>query len=158
MKKNLILIVLLIFMLCSCTSSIKKDLIVYINSDITKALEIQKESVTQYEKFISTSSYSFDELSDILNNYLIPTYETLIKELNNIKPVTKKVQEIHNIYIKGVNKQLEALYKIKQGAELKDKEMIKEGNEMLKEASNYYEMYKKEIFKLSDQYGLKYTK
>lgn len=62
MKKNIIIFIVLLFLLSGCTSPVKKDLIKYINNDIVKALEIEKEGVAEYKKLVAVDSYSFDEL------------------------------------------------------------------------------------------------
>jgi hypothetical protein len=59
-----------------------------------------------------------------LDNYIVDNYDQFVTKLEKIQPLTKQVQDLHALYVKGAEKQLEAFKLMKEGVGKKDKNIM----------------------------------
>ncbi|RKD32577.1 hypothetical protein [Thermohalobacter berrensis] len=153
--KRLFLFIFII-VLTGCTNPAKKDLLNYINYQLPKIIELESEAISKYEEMIANDNYTNKDLYQTLSNNIIPKYELFVEQLKKITPKTKEVESIHNLHIKGAQKQLQALRLLQKGIKENNDEKIKKANSLLKESKTYMKSFKDEIVKLADKYRIKY--
>lgn len=150
--KTLFILLLTTVLLASCTSPVKNELFNYINVDLAEITPIEEEVIKEYEKVISDDTNSSRELAEIFENTIIPKYSDFVARLKRINPSTKEIASLHATYIKGAEKQLESFTFFKDGFSEKNNEKIIKANELLKEANDSIETFKKGLEILSKKY------
>lgn len=149
--KRIILTIITLVLLTGCTDPVKEDLSNYISNEIQKTNTLEKEIIDEYEKNINTEYFS-----QALNDVVIPKYTEFLSLLKSIKPKTEEIIELHDLYVKGAKKQLEAFEVIKTGLESKDNNIIESGNKLLNESEKYMSDYKKILLNLVNKHNIKY--
>ena len=157
MKKISTFIFITILLLTGCSNPVKSDLFNYINVELNNVVQIEKEVLSSYENVISKDSFSYDELRDLLVTDIIPKYTNFVEQLKSIKPSTEEVKNVHNHYISGSEKQLNAFKVLLEGINEKDNQKIKSIDTILVQARDDMTLFQEEIITLANRYKLKYS-
>ncbi|WP_106494643.1 hypothetical protein [Lentibacillus sp. Marseille-P4043] len=159
MKKALIGILPIIFLLVGCFSDpVKDDLLRYVNHEMNTAFELEDTAISAYNN-VSGVNYSDDEtMYAALVDDVIPNYNEFIKELNYVSVETDELSEIHEIYIEGADIQYNAFVKITMALEEQDASIIEEANGMLDEAKRHLRNYRSKLNKLADEHDVEWEK
>ena len=155
MKKLLVILLIPIFLFLGCTSSIKDDLINYIDISLPPLTEYEEEAMDIFNEALSKENYTYESLYTILDKEVIPKYENFTNRLDNTSIVTDEVNELHNIYKAAVNTKLDGLIMLKKGLLKKDKEYIDNSNKMLKQSTTYMDEFYNKLDKLIKEYKIK---
>ncbi len=160
MRKSIYVIILfiLIFITTSCTNPVKDDLLNYINQSLPEISSLENEAISAFENTISNKQKSNEDIYIVLTESVIPKYTQFVEKLKEITLNTEEVSKTHKIYIKGAEKQLEALTLLKQGFDNSDEmnEIINKSNSLLNESKKYMEVYKDQIIQLVKKYKIDY--
>ncbi|EOD00435.1 hypothetical protein [Caldisalinibacter kiritimatiensis] len=156
MKKVFVFIFIIICLFAACTSSVKNDLFNYINVELERIMFLETQALNNYKKIVSKDNYTYEELYEVLTNETIPTYENFYNNLTKIAPVTKEVQQAHNYYKLGAQRQLQAFKALKQGLKEKDREKLESVNKLLEESRKYMNEFQSRIVSLAKKHKLKF--
>lgn len=149
------LIILLIFNL-GCTESVKEQLLDYVNIALPPAITLENEALERYSIAFKEYSDDTNKLYLSLEKNIIPKYEEFIEALNKIETKSPEITNIHQLYIKGAKKQLEALMMLKNGYKEKDNKKILAADKLLEESRKYMKEFKDAIVKLAEEYNIDY--
>lgn len=147
---------LIIVLFSGCTSPVRDDLFNYINVKLPPITPLQESALKEYNEITSEENYSSEVLYNSLKDNIIPKYSEFVSNLQDITLSTKKVEELHSLYLKGAEKQLESFIRFKEGIEQGNNEMRAQGNDILQEAKDYMDQYRTKLIKLADEHNLKY--
>lgn len=161
-KKNIFFcffISISMILMTGCENEVKSDFKHFLNVDLLKISEFESDAINKFNQITlqeeDTDAY-YQRMYSLLSTSTLPTYETFVKELSDIKPETNDVRQLHQIYLRGAQKQLEAFKLFKQGIEEKNEYKITEANQLLAEAKTYMNTYLTEAVKLADELDLKW--
>ncbi|MCT4661570.1 MAG: hypothetical protein N4A40_06870 [Tissierellales bacterium] len=161
-KKNIFFcffISISMILMTGCENEVKSDFKHFLNVDLLKISEFESDAINEFNQITlqeeDTDAY-YQKMYSLLSTSTLPTYETFVKELSDIKPETNDVRQLHQIYLRGAQKQLEAFKLFKQGIEEKNEYKITEANQLLAEAKTYMNTYLTEAVKLADELDLKW--
>lgn len=152
--KKLMVILLPIFILFSCTSSVEDDLINYIDISLPPLSKAKIEAISPYEKALLEENYTYESLYFILSKDVIPKYSEFINSLENISIVTDEVDNLHKIYKKAANTQYEGLIMLKDGLKKKNNKFVEDANTILRHSAKYQEEFYNELHKLMKKYDI----
>lgn len=68
-----------------------------------------------------------------LDTYIIDNYSQFLDKLIGIKPQTKEIQELNNIYIQAAQKQLNGFKMMRDGLEKHNKDIMNKSYQLLTE-------------------------
>ncbi|KMJ59154.1 lipoprotein [Bacillus sp. LL01] len=159
MKRQLCLFTLIFIMLlsaCSNTDPVKDDLINYVNTELPSVADLEWEAIDSYSS-VSGQNYTDDwTMHETLDTITLPAYEEFITKLENIRPKSEEVREIHEIYIEGSNAQLQGFKKIRVALELQDHDKIFEANEHLDHGRAKLREFQTKLEDLMEEHGVEY--
>lgn len=156
--KKIIFIFIFLF-LTGCTNEVKDDFKHFLNVDILPISNLESEAITAFNDISNKDKNSemyYQQLYTVLSNTCLPKYKDFVANLSSIVPETIDVKQIHQIYLKGAEKQLEAFELFKQGIEEKNEYKISEANRLLTESKTYMTAYLKSAIELADELDLKW--
>ena len=131
MKKNYYLFFIPLFVY-GCSDPIKLDLKSYSNQ--IKQISAQEEDALKRWNSVSGANFVNDGyMYQALDTYIIDNYSQFLEKLSEIKPQTKEVQELNNIYVKAAQKQLSGFKTMKDGLEKHSKEIMNKSYQLLTE-------------------------
>jgi hypothetical protein len=115
-KRNIILTGITLFIVfasyyllrISGDTEVRDDLVDYINNKVMKAHQLEHRAMDHYDNVSKEQHIDKEALFRKLNSDIIPTYKSFIDELKGIKPKTKKVEKINQLYIDTANAQYDA--------------------------------------------------
>jgi hypothetical protein len=84
----------------------------------------------------------------------MPMYKDFLDKLEEVRPATPEVQEVHELYIEAVNMQNNAFLKILAALEQQDYDMIADANEMLAEGRAGIRKYTNELERLAEEHDV----
>jgi hypothetical protein len=148
MKSSLFLVVVLL-LFCGCSNPVKMDIRNY-SSQIKYLTEQEQEIINRWNSVSGANFVNDGFMYQALDTYIIENYDDFVGKLEKIQPQTKEVQDLHALYVKGAEKQLEAFKLMKDGVMKKDKDIMNnaykimiDGRNMEKQwATRYEEMAK----------------
>lgn len=155
-KKFIILLVTLISLLMAgCFSDpVKDDLEEYVNEGILPLMSDEEEILSLYGS-VTGNNYTDDYvLYETIQSDIIPKYQNFITAIEDIRPKTSEVRELHEIYIKASNDQYNAMIMILDAIEYQDHGVIKEANEKLDGARRLMRDFQYELEELLDNHNL----
>ncbi|MFL5730787.1 MAG: hypothetical protein ACJ75J_14965 [Cytophagaceae bacterium] len=133
---------------------IQKDLLNYINVELTKVALLETRAVDTFES-VSGKNYKGDSIMYVaLKDVVLPNYSELYKKLQGIHPATKELKKIHGEYIKAAKYQLEAFNLIVDAIKKQDAKEIQKANKDLKEAISLVADWKKKLLDLCDRHNV----
>lgn len=140
---------------CSFWSDpVQDDLLNYINNELDALVELEEEAVSEYESVVGDNYIDDWTTYFHIEEVVIPKYRHFVDKLESIRPATKEVREVHEIYIEAVNKQQNAMVKILAGIEAQNLELIFDANELLDEGRAGIRKFINEIEELADNHNV----
>ncbi|MDG5789351.1 hypothetical protein QA612_17970 [Evansella sp. AB-P1] len=159
MKKNFILLFLSIgaifFILTGCFSDpVKDDLEDYVNNGIMPLAEDEDEIISLYESVTGINYIDDFILYETIHLDIIPKYQVFIDDLEAIRPETREVRDIHEVYIQAHNTQYNAMVIILDALDYQDHGLINNANENLNEARTLFRNFLYDLEDLLDEHNL----
>lgn len=151
MKKILISLFSVLFLLTACGNPVQDDLLSYINDDIQPLADLEIEAMEAYDSVTGANYTDDDTTYNTLVDEVIPKYSELIDELEAIMPETDEVSKLHDQYIDAANIQHSAFVTILDALEKGDTGLITEANEKLAEARKGIRAYQQNLKKLAKE-------
>jgi len=105
-------------------TAVRDDLVDYINNKVTKAHQLELRAMDDYDRISKEQHIDKEALLGKLTSEIIPTYKSFIEELKGIKPKTKKVQKINQLYINAANAQYDAFTSMSDALKHKDEKAL----------------------------------
>ncbi len=143
--------------LLACTGSsssggrVQEDLIHYLNVELPIIVPIESEVIEIYES-VSGENYMDDEtMYYVVEDEVIPASLQLIDMAEDIRPNTKEVRRVHEIYISAINEQHAGFTMILQALTTQDGNEVAKANEKLTLARKQMRDYLEEINELADR-------
>ncbi|MFK4436445.1 hypothetical protein [Paenibacillus sp. RC21] len=159
-KLSVFMLVLCCFsILAACsTDPIKKDLITYVNDGILPLAQDEKTVTAKYES-VTGDKYTDDEtLYNTLRNDIIPGYTKYLDKAEAIKTETPEVRAVHEIYIKAISTQKEALISMVDAFEKQDMALINDSNTKLSEGNNLSRDFAEKLNALAKEHDVTINK
>lgn len=156
LRKHIIILFAFCFVILSgCFDDpIQDELLLYLNSDLSTAHELEKKAVSAYEGVTGANFSNDQELYNTLINEVIPNYEKFLDELNSVKIKNEALKEIHDIYIEGAQIQYEAFTIIIKALETQDQALITEANEKLEKGRTLIQDYVTKLEQLAQEHNV----
>jgi hypothetical protein len=154
MKKVLVgLGVFLLFFLVAC-NEVQDDLLTYLNEELDPIAGLEAEATEAYGS-VTGANYTDDlTLYDKLTTVIIPTYEEFYTKLKRIDPETEEVQEVHDLFVEGVDDQYNAMLVLKTALEQQDPNGVTQANSLLDSGSSKINEYHTELEDLADEHDV----
>ncbi|MED1467616.1 hypothetical protein [Bacillus salipaludis] len=156
-KKSIIILFFLMIgtLLTACGNDpVKGDLQNYVNKQTKPLAKKEKEVINLYES-VTGANYTNDKTTyNTMVQEVIPKYRDYIAEVESIRPKTKEVRDIHEIYLKAVNLQNSAFIMIVSAIEEQDLNKINEANNKLTEARKLMREYQNALKELAKKHDL----
>ncbi|WEK54231.1 MAG: hypothetical protein P0Y55_16990 [Candidatus Cohnella colombiensis] len=131
MKKVLLSLFVLILLSACGNDPIKDDLLNYINNEVAPLGDEEDKLLTAYSNVTGDNYESDEDLYYALDEDIIPRYYKFITKLENIRPKTAEVKELHEIYVAAANNQYNAMTQVLAALEGQDYNLIAEANDKL---------------------------
>lgn len=139
------------------TKSVQDDLIAYINEGLMPIADLEKQAVESYQS-VSGQNYTDDNtMYEAMTKTVVPNYQQFRDKLVALAPQTKEVKEIHEVYINGVNSQLEGFKMVVEAIEKQDAGIIEQANVKLDAGKAGIDDFKSRINKLAEEYDVTIT-
>lgn len=158
MKKLLcFLAILSLLALSACSADpVQEDLMTYVNEDLMSIFELEAEAVDSYSS-VSGNNYTDDwTMYETMDAVTIPAYTEFIEKLESIRPETKEVRAVHEIYIDASNTQFRAMKMILIALELQSYDKILEANELLDEGRTKLRQFQDELEELMEEHEVEW--
>ncbi|MCL5029151.1 MAG: hypothetical protein M1480_09045 [Bacteroidetes bacterium] len=147
MKISLELFFILLFVY-GCSDPVKIDLKNYSNQ--IKQISAQEEDALKRWNSVSGDNFVNDGyMYQALDTYIIDNYSQFLEKLNGIKPQTKEIQELNNIYIQAAQKQLNGFKMMRDGLEKHNKDIMNKSYQLLTEGRTEEKNWVKKYEELS---------
>ncbi|MBN1473842.1 MAG: hypothetical protein JW914_04440 [Syntrophaceae bacterium] len=105
-------------------TAVRDDLVDYINNKVTKAHQSELRAMDDYDSVNKEQHIDKEALLEKLTSDIIPTYKSFIEELKGIKPKTRKVEKINELYIDAANAQYDAFTSMSDALKNKDEKTL----------------------------------
>jgi hypothetical protein len=136
------------------TVSVQDDLIDYINNGLSPIASLEQQAIDAYQS-VSGENYKDDQtMYDAMTKTVIPNYEEFQKKLEALSPQTKEVQDLHAIYINGVNSQMEGFKMVIEALEKSDASIIEQANVKLQAGKAGIDNFKSTMDSMAKQYDV----
>ena len=122
MKTSIKLFIVLL-LLCGCSNPVKMDIRNY-STQIKYLMEDEANVLKRWNSVSGANFVNDGYMYQALDTYIINNYDEFVTKLEKIQPQTKEVQNLHDMYVKGAEKQLEAFKLMKDGVAKKDKDIM----------------------------------
>jgi len=144
--------------LAGCGSNpVQDDLISYLNEDLRPLADEETEIMGIYES-ITGENYADDESLYAEMENLIPRYRDYVAKVEEIRPETDEVKELHELYITASNKQYNAMVQISAALENQDVNLVSEANGKLDEARSGMREYRNRLEALAKKHDVEFEK
>ncbi len=128
MKRHYIFLILLF--IYGCNDPIKIDLKSYSNQ-VRQFSSIEEEALKKWNSVSGSNFVNDGYMYQALDTYIIDNYSQFLDKLSSIKPQTKEIQDLNNIYIDAAQKQLSGFKMMKEGLEKHNKDMMNKAYQLL---------------------------
>lgn len=126
----------------------------YLLIDTLIAYTLENEAILAYES-VTGANYTDDPTTlKVLEEDVIPVYTQFVEELNKIEVNNADLKEVHETYIEGAEKQLEAFHIFAEGIETQNITLVNEGNIILAEGVELINEYVEQIQSMRAEFGL----
>lgn len=133
---------------------IQKDLMNYINVELTKVATLESDAIDAYSA-VSGTNYTTDAaMSKKIKEVVLPKYKEFNTKLKAIKPATKELQKVHGEYIEASKDQLEAFNYIVDAIKKQNASEIQKANKDLNAAGTLIDSWKKDLLTLCDKHNV----
>jgi Tfp pilus assembly protein PilP len=112
-----------LLLLCGCSNPVKMDVKNY-SSQIRFLSQDEADILKRWNSVSGANFVNDGYMYQALDNYIVDNYDQFVTKLEKIQPLTKQVQDLHALYVKGAEKQLEAFKLMKEGVGKKDKNIM----------------------------------
>lgn len=147
-----------LFVLSGCGGPVQDDIVNYINEELKTAQTLEDKAVAAYEGVAGVNYTDDQTMYDAMVNEVIPNYEELLTELENVSIETDELKEIHDIYLSGAKLQFSAFEKIVEALEKQDSSLVDEANKLLEEGRLQIEDYNKKLDELAKENNVEIEK
>ncbi|MGA7723379.1 MAG: hypothetical protein WCA84_19600 [Ignavibacteriaceae bacterium] len=134
MKSSLMLFFLLVLFF-GCSDPVKLDIRNY-STQLKYLTEQEQDVINRWNSVSGTHFVNDGFMYQALDTYIIENYEQFVTKLEKIQPQTKEVQDLHAMYVKGAEKQLEAFKMMKEGVLKKDKDIMNNAYKIMTDGRN----------------------
>ncbi|MGD9159295.1 MAG: hypothetical protein PVG39_12860 [Desulfobacteraceae bacterium] len=134
------------------------DIVTYINQGIFSIRELEIKSLESYASVTGENATTDKKLFKTLTDFVVPTYKRFVTGLKNIPVENQEVRQVHAIYIKAAESNLEGFQTIMIGSEKSDVTIIKQGNKKLEEGRAGIEKWNAELNELCKKNGIAFLK
>ena len=134
------------------------EIVNYINQGIFSIRELEVKSLERYESVTGENATTDKKLFETLRDFVVPTYKRFVTGLKNIPVKNQEVRQLHSIYVKAAESNLEGFQTIMIGSEKSDLTIIKQGNKKLDEGREGIEKWNAELNKLCKKNGVAFLK
>lgn len=160
MKKIIALFIsLMLLMSLSGCNTQKKDakdeLFNYVSKELALIKDLEAEAISKYSSIMTEDTPSQAVLI-ILESDVLPNYKEFYEKLTDIELETEDVKNLHQIYVLGAQKQLEAFTTLYDALINSDEEKYLSVKEIVDEAKVLMDSFETELKSLADKYNLKY--
>ncbi len=130
--KYLFKLLFILLFVYGCSNPVKIDLKNYSNQ--IKQISAQEEDALKRWNSVSGANFVNDGyMYQALDTYIIDNYSQFLDKLIGIKPQTKEIQELNNIYIQAAQKQLNGFKMMRDGLEKHNKDIMNKSYQLLTE-------------------------
>jgi hypothetical protein len=129
---KLFFILLLFF---GCSDPVKTDMRNY-STQIKYVTTQEEDAINRWNSVSGTHFVNDGYMYQALDTYIIDNYEQFVTKLEKVQPQTKEVQDLHAMYVKGAEKQLEAFKMMKEGVLKKDKDIMNNAYKIMTDGRN----------------------
>src|SRR6185312_4884226 len=96
--------------------------------------QLEREAINEYDSVVGANHVD-DEITYFhIKDVVLPKYRNFIEELEALRPETKEVRNVHEIYIKGSNLQYNGMVSLLSALENQDFDKLNEANQQMQEA------------------------
>lgn len=146
-----IIIVFIVVTVSACgIDPVAEDLKSY-TAEILKLGALETEAIKAYESVTGANAKDNEQAFAMMNGTVIPKYRELIGKLEAIRPKTKEVREVHDIYVKAANKQFSAFSQMTSNAVLANMVQV---NQTLSDARAEMRTYLDNLNELKKKHGI----
>jgi len=125
-----LLVVIMIMAGCKSTS-VKDDLNNYVNQELKALKTLELEALRAYQS-VTGENYENDAvMHEVMTETVIPKYREYLTALQEVKPKTKEIKELHDKLLEGTNSVYFGLQDIVLALEKQDESLIDQGNSKL---------------------------
>jgi hypothetical protein len=135
MKISLKLFAVLLILVCGCQNPVKLDVKNY-SSQIKFLMEDEAAVLKRWNSVSGANFVNDGFMYQALDTYIIDNYDQFVAKIEKIQPQTKEVQDLHALYVKGAEKQLEAFKMMKDGLLKKDKTIMNNAYKIMTDGRN----------------------
>lgn len=157
MKRKLLSVLLLILLLltgstsCLLKPSVEKDLSNYVRNELPTVFDLESRAVDAYSSVSGTNYTNDQNMYNKMKSSVIPDYTKFVNKLENIKPKTTQVKNVHAIYLSAAKTQLKAFNEIVTALEKQDINLINQANTKLSAARDGISEFKTKLESLCNE-------
>lgn len=141
-------------MIVACVNDpVQNDLIDYINNDLPSLADLESEATALYDAAREDTNSDY-EMYNMIRNEVLPVAREWKDATEDIEVETEEVRELHEIYIKMVNENYNAMTIILSALENQDYALVSQANEKLDYVRKLGRDFKSELKKLMDKHGV----
>ena len=145
------IILTVVFAATSCTSraEVREDLARYAE-DMLKITPLEAEGIKAYQGAVGKNYKNDARLRRAIRKRALPKLKRFRSKLDEIHPITEKINELHETYKKKTDAYITAFDILLEALKERDEEMIKKANSYLSQTEEYHLAWEKEIKKLRE--------
>jgi hypothetical protein len=136
-------------------TAVRDDLVDYINSKVMKAHQLENRAMDDYDRISKEQHIDKEALLGKLTSKIIPTYKSFIEELKGIKPKTRKVEKINQLYIDVANAQHDAFTSMSDALKNKDEKALTTAMGKLEESRQLFIKMRAKLARLAFRENIK---
>jgi hypothetical protein len=125
----------LLVLFFGCSDPVKLDIRNY-STQLKYLTEQEQDVINRWNSVSGTHFVNDGFMYQALDTYIIENYEQFVTKLEKIQPQTKEVQDLHAMYVKGAEKQLEAFKMMREGVLKKDKDIMNNAYKIMTDGRN----------------------
>lgn len=163
MKKVMSIVSILLFCFtvltgCGKDDPVQKDLINYINNEVSILAELENKVTTEYAATTGKNFVDDATMGVRLKDIIIPATEALLTKAKAISPATEEVKKIHGKYIALVTEQLEAFKLLLEATQKHDEKLVDTVNQKLTHADKTSAEYLADLETLKKEHKVETVK
>jgi len=138
--------------------NIAADVVRYVNQGILDISGLEAEALKKYASVTGNNYTSDSAVYETLKNDVIPVYNKFLEMLKKIPVQTDEVQQLHAIYVQGVETMYNGFVAKKQALERKDESRLIYANGQIEKGRAETERWRGKLSELCKGYGVKVGK
>ncbi|MBD8069134.1 hypothetical protein [Bacillus sp. PS06] len=136
------------------TDGVKEDLYAYYHEGIVPLGPLEAEALGIYDSVTGDNYVDDETLYYALVDAVIPIYRKFTNELQQLRPETKEVRDLHRLYIDGAQLQLNGMLKMITALEEQSYDLMGEANNVMYEGYQLIMDFQYELQDLVDEHGI----